>query len=221
MEKRNDTHRRLKIREDSEIIKEKSQEVKEIDKRVSLHILEMKNLLTANKFANGRVGYAIAHCQVVEHTPLRVFVMQNNIADNYELPSVIYNARIIDQSEPYEVLELCLSFPYHDRAKITRHRKIEVEYQIEENGKLSKPIKKKFGDFIAQLFQHEIQHFEGDNIYNQFKREKNDKDKNKGDKKPENKPKTRGKLEVVGKGDSKTRGEGKNKNGVGKSGEKK
>lgn len=214
MEKRNDTYLKLKIREDSEIIKEKSEDLKEIDKRVSLHILEMKNLLTANKFANGRIGYAIAHCQVVEHTPLRFFVMQNNIADNYELPSVIYNARIIDKNDPYEVLELCLSFPYGERAKITRYRKIQVEYQIEENGKLSKPIKKWFGDFIAQLFQHEIQHFEGDTIYNQFKREKANEKKSKdaksakgesaGDKKPEAKP-AKGKLEVVAK-----KGTGKN-----------
>lgn len=177
MEKRNDTFRRLKIKEESEIIDQKSEEVKEIDKRVSMHIIEMINMLNKNSFANGRIGYAIAHCQVVEHTPLKFFVMQRNIAEQYELPAVIYNAKITDKSDPYEVLELCLSFPYHNRAKITRYRKIEVEYQIDENGKLSAPIKKKFGDFIAQLFQHEIQHFEGDNIYNQFLREKDDNNK--------------------------------------------
>jgi peptide deformylase len=180
-EKRNDTHRRLKIKEDSEAIKQKSEDVKEIDQRISMHIIEMKNMLVKNHFSNDRIGYAIAHCQVVEHTPLRFFVMQSNLAEQYDLPTVIYNARILDQSEPYEVLELCLSFPYHGRAKINRYRKIEVEYQIEENGKLSKPIKKKFEDFIAQLFQHEIQHFEGDTIYNQLIREseqqKNDSDK--------------------------------------------
>jgi peptide deformylase len=203
MEKRNDAYRRLKIQEESEIISQKSEDVKEIDKRVSMHAIEMKNLLMKNKFANGRVGYAIAHCQVVEHTPLRFFVMQNSIADNYELPSTIYNAHLVDQSEPYDIEELCLSFPYSDRAKITRHREIEVEFQIEENDKLSKPIKKKVGGFIAQLFQHEIQHFEGDTIYNQSKREKDDKTNNRDQKPKAEKKKIKPKPVVKKKGNAK------------------
>ena len=70
--------------------------------------------------------------------------------------SVMFNPKIIAQSECYETEEGCLSLLGGPR-KCTRYRKIKVEYQ---NEKLQ--IRRKtFSGWTAQIIQHEIDHCNG------------------------------------------------------------
>lgn len=133
-----------------------SKEVLELTDNLKKDIEGMKELVRVNKFENGRMGYAVAHCQVSED-PYKIFVAVQNILSN----SVVINPRILEKSEPYTVKELCLSFPYRSEIKVRRYNKIKVKYldeQMEEHEEELEGIK-------AQIFQHEIQHFSGRTIY--------------------------------------------------------
>ncbi len=171
-----DTYKRLKVlEEEKSSIREISQEVKEIDKRLKNHALSIRELFKKN-FENKRYGYAVAHCQVVEEKPLRFFVINPIIFNGQDEENKIFecdtiiNPVITEKFDEYKVKELCLSFPYGEWQQVKRYRKIKVEYQINENGKLSKPIKGKFDGEMAQVFQHEIEHFEGKTIYDEVEK---------------------------------------------------
>lgn len=108
-------------------------------------------------------GYAIAHSQVTNQDPLCFFVMRNEIVVN---PSIINHVQ-------YKVkkLEGCLSFPEaRDFALPLRYHKITVEYQtvIEDKDgvqRLSSFRKKFLSGRDAQIWQHEIDHFNCNYIY--------------------------------------------------------
>lgn len=108
-------------------------------------------------------GYAIAHSQVTDQDPLRFFVMKNK---------VIVNPVIINHVQ-YKVkkYEGCLSFPEARQfAEVMRYHKITVEYQtvIEDKDgvqRLSSLRKKFLSGLEAQIWQHEIDHFNVEYIY--------------------------------------------------------
>ena len=115
-------------------------------------------------------GHALAHIQVVDKDPLRFFVKHDG--------SIIINPKIKRHTRhTVDVEEGCMSYCTKKPIKIERYYKCDVEYQkidIEStpsgNGpsyQLSKPITKTVKGIEAQVFQHEIEHFEGGNIYNE------------------------------------------------------
>jgi peptide deformylase len=72
-------------------------------------------------------------------------------------PTAIINPQIIDRNdETQKDWEGCLSVP-GIRGLVPRYTKIEVEYTTRE-GKLERKI---FTDFIARVFQHELDHLDG------------------------------------------------------------
>ena len=72
-------------------------------------------------------------------------------------PTAMINPRIIDFSdEMLKDWEGCLSVP-GIRGLVPRYRSIEVEY-TDRNGNLQQ---QEFTDFVARIFQHEYDHFEG------------------------------------------------------------
>ncbi|MEM9923934.1 MAG: peptide deformylase [Cyanobacteria bacterium P01_D01_bin.50] len=72
-------------------------------------------------------------------------------------PTAMINPRIIDFSdEIVKDWEGCLSVP-GIRGLVPRYRSIQVEY-TDRNGNLQQ---QEFTDFVARIFQHEYDHFEG------------------------------------------------------------
>jgi peptide deformylase len=65
------------------------------------------------------------------------------------------NPVILNKESIYETEESCLSLIGFRKTK--RYKKIEVEY-LDRNFKKQKQV---FTDFIAQIIQHEMDHFEG------------------------------------------------------------
>lgn len=116
----------------------------------------MKELLQVNRFENNRSAYAIAHCQVSEN-PLRLFVSQPEI---YPI-TIFINPKIVEKSKPCKRKEGCLSFPFKEEIIVERFKTIKVEFQT-----LSMTLNKAtLRGKIAQVFQHELEHFEGKTIY--------------------------------------------------------
>lgn len=75
----------------------------------------------------------------------------------YMEPNAMINPRIISHSvEMVKGWEGCLSVP-GIRGLVPRYQTIEIEY-TDRNGKLQKQL---LTDFVARIFQHEYDHFEG------------------------------------------------------------
>lgn len=88
---------------------------------------------------------------------VNMFLIRADIAEAHDLPQWIINPEILDIGKYVDVKEEgCLSF-MDFKAQVPRHRKIEVLYTDTRGG--HKKVKLK--NFIARLFQHEIEHLQG------------------------------------------------------------
>lgn len=79
---------------------------------------------------------------------------------------VVINPRIIEKSDKKKVREACMSFPFRHGIEVNRYDKILVSYQVPtEDGKDMITKQELIEGFMAQIFQHEIQHGNGSHIY--------------------------------------------------------
>lgn len=101
---------------------------------------------------------AIAHCQVTDKEPLRFFVTQEGKI--YINPEITSHTKVFVDSQ-----EGCMSFPMNKDVIVKRYNKVTVTYQ-ELDGYGFTDIKElNTGGKMAKVFQHEIDHFEGVNVY--------------------------------------------------------
>ena len=80
----------------------------------------------------------------------KIIIVATGLAD-----IVMINPVITEQSEPYETEEGCLSLP--GVRKTTRYNKITVRYLDKKFAEHTQ----NFSGYIAQIIQHEIDHFSG------------------------------------------------------------
>lgn len=71
------------------------------------------------------------------------------------LPFVVINPRILDQQQPYDTAEGCLSLSGEQPTR--RYTTIELEF-FDEKMKKHHQV---FSGFVAQIIQHEMDHFAG------------------------------------------------------------
>jgi len=135
----------------------KSKTVERLTADLERDIDMMEDMMETNKFENGRSGEAVTHCQMSED-PYQIFVAKVGSMPN----TVIINPEIIDGSDLCTSNEGCLSFPYKEIIPVERLNKIKVKYQ---DRYMNEQVRE-FEGVQAAVFQHEIQHFNGDNIYN-------------------------------------------------------
>lgn len=115
------------------------------------------NLIATVIKANG-VGIAAPQVQSRDH----IFIVASRPNPRYpnapEMePTPMINPRILaSSSEEAKSWEGCLSIP-GIRGLVPRHQAIEIEYS-DRNGKLHK---QELTDFIARIFQHELDHLDG------------------------------------------------------------
>ena len=118
-------------------------------------------------------GKALCHCQIESDDPLRFFVLADG--------SAVINPEIVMKERPTISQEGCLSWPFRDVKKVRRFYKISVNFKhlripLTKKEKLMQKFKK--GNLIlkeykgkiiegdlAFIFQHEIDHFNGNTIY--------------------------------------------------------
>ncbi|MFQ4141924.1 peptide deformylase [Chlorogloeopsis sp. ULAP02] len=105
-------------------------------------------------------GVGIAAPQVAQSCRLMIVASRPNLrypnAPQME-PTAMINPKIIAHStEVVKGWEGCLSIP-GIRGLVPRYQAIEIEY-TDRNGKLQK---QQLTDFVARIFQHEYDHFEG------------------------------------------------------------
>lgn len=119
--------------------------------------------------------YAIAHCQVSE-TPMAFFVVSKEVVDEKMFPGqIIINPVILAKEEEIEVKglkvpnlkrldEQCISFPYRSAKKVERYDVIKVRYQTPGFWGLKTHTAELKG-IQSQIFQHEVGHCLGQNIF--------------------------------------------------------
>lgn len=101
-------------------------------------------------------GYAVAHCQVEKKDPLKFFVTNRG--------EVIINPVITRHTNQIiKKKEGCLSYADKGMIEVDRYNKCEVDYTTLDE--FPKIIKGKIDGINSQIFQHEIQHFDGDYIF--------------------------------------------------------
>lgn len=126
-------------------------------------------------FQNGRRGLALAHPQV-NTRPWAFFVSFNaneldDLKENGSTTIKPYlNPEIIEFGGRRRGKdEMCLSFPFHPKARVDRWEKVKVRWQeIEKDGdafKLSQPKEAWIEGKFAQIWQHEMEHLLGGTIY--------------------------------------------------------
>lgn len=137
------------------VLREKAKSVKNIN---DSRIQKLINDLMATCMEVNGVG--IAAPQVYES--VRVFIVASHPNPRYPHapvmePTAMINPKIVSHSsQKVKDWEGCLSIPGL-RGLVPRHKLISVEY-IDRKGK---KIKREFADFVARIFQHELDHLEG------------------------------------------------------------
>jgi peptide deformylase len=107
---------------------------------------------------------ALAHVQIDDKDPLRFFVLQKGMV-------IINPVIVLTTKKPITKTEGCLSFPYEPiKENVERYNKITMIYQTlekidEKEPTISKPIKEGFSSTVGHIFQHEVSHCNGVNIY--------------------------------------------------------
>ena len=120
-------------------------------------------------------AYAIAHIQVCPEDHMRFFVMRTG--------EVVINPRIIRHAGTTKLVdEGCMSFPWHRMKKIPRYTKLTVEYyalafniidpethqiktDLPEASELFVRHEQEVRGIHAQIFQHEMDHFDAKPIF--------------------------------------------------------
>jgi len=126
--------------------------------------------------------YAISHPQVDQRDPLRFFTFcpqSKTIRDNIELIDrsfVIVNPKITRHtSVKVRKEEGCVTFLGLANQPVDRYNKIEVDYQQIERNAITQELTltqfkhRSFTGVMAQIFQHEIDHFEGVYVFPNWK----------------------------------------------------
>ena len=137
------------------ILRQKAQFVQDVQSDRIQTLVE--NLLVTVKEANG-VG--IAAPQVAQSDRLFIVASRPNLryptAPTME-PTAMLNPQILSHSdETVKGWEGCLSIP-GIRGEVPRYQAIEVEY----TGRDGKLYKQELTDFVARIFQHELDHLDG------------------------------------------------------------
>jgi peptide deformylase len=125
----------------------------------------MKNLVKIGAFSE---IYALAHCQITKNNPLRFFVFNENservkqlVEDSNVGGYLIINPEIIRHTNtPVIKKEGCLTFLGMGNVDVERYQKIVVKYQTLADNKTELEDKElACSGTLAQVFCHEIDHF--------------------------------------------------------------
>ena len=144
----------------------KSKEVREWSEIESI-AKELAELTNGEFKGEHSAAYAVHHSQVSEE-PYNFFTVNKNLANMGVLPEIVVNPEILEADESegniVRTSEGCMSFPHRKHKKIDRIFKMRVRYQIPRNGSLVTETQEVSG-IAAQIFQHELEHSRGENIF--------------------------------------------------------
>jgi len=137
------------VKEPNKMLHKKLSSVNKLPAGIGKVILGMKEVMLENQ------GIGLAANQV--GLDMQLFIIDENIAQEYKVPSVYINPKITSFSKDKDEMEEgCLSVPEY-YTFIKRSKKIMIK-AIDEN---SKKFKFKARGMLARILQHEYDHLQG------------------------------------------------------------
>jgi peptide deformylase len=137
------------VEEKTPVLHEELKPIKEITPEIEELISDMKKSMVENE------GIGLSANQIGKD--LQLFVIAEDLAKEYEAPSVYINPEIKDASKEETFLEEgCLSIPEYFK-EIPRSKKIWIKAMDEKGEK----HKFKATGFLARVLQHEHDHLSG------------------------------------------------------------
>lgn len=149
-------------------------EIKDLERVKSLYFSLQMFMEDLEKTGAFKDVFAIAHQQIETKDPLRFFVINNDnklvVQENkiWDLPDYIIVNPVITKHTNNTVTkrEGCLSYPGLANTPVERWNKIEVDFEtIDFEGKKLEKHNIACSGKLAQIFQHEINHFDCNYIY--------------------------------------------------------
>lgn len=131
---------------------------------------EMGEFIATGKFTGlWEKAWSLCHCQVQREGHFAFFVVHPKEVGKGKMfrAEVIVNPKIVEAKEENNkerMDEACMSFPHRQVKKVERYSVIKVRYQIRGWFGL-KTVEETATELKAQIFQHEIMHIQGKNIY--------------------------------------------------------
>ena len=105
-------------------------------------------------------GLAVAHSQIDDKDPLRLFVTKDK--------KIVINPVITRHTNhPLDRTEACLTFPNERPIIVQRWNKVTVSYNVMNNdGSIGDIVTEDLIKLESQMFQHEMDHLDGKYIFN-------------------------------------------------------
>jgi len=128
---------------------------------------EMEKLVDSEfRYGGYSEAFALSHSEV-NANPFDFFVVnQKLITDKIFTDKVIINPKIISKDKSkINMIEACMSVPFRKPKNVKRYLRIKVEYQVVDGKGLLKKKVEEIEGLKAHLFQHQIDHSLGKNIY--------------------------------------------------------
>ena len=138
-------------------VKSSTVESKDLDTVIKdSHILYNLCFTVTGRYAG---GFAVAHPQINDKDPLCFFVTA--------LKEVVINPKMIRHTQvTVDRQEGCLTYPLMPMTEVKRYNKCEVEYSLlTEDGQIGPRVKENLSGKRAEMFQHELDHFDAKYIY--------------------------------------------------------
>lgn len=136
-------------------------------KKLSERLQEMLEKNDFGIFQNNKTSFALHHSQI-DADAFNFFVIKRDLvkAKPNEIV-VIINPEIIDTYEGKKVISIegCLSFPFRRDKEVKRYPHIKVRFQVPDDKEELIEKELEVRDFMAFIFQHEIEHGKGRHIY--------------------------------------------------------
>lgn len=116
----------------------------------------------------GKESLALHHSQV-SLDPYNFFVVKRSLVGgkNNEVIAIINPVLLeVDKNSRTTSREGCISFPFRNDKKVLRYGRIKVKYQVPDSeGKELITREEWTTGIMANIFQHEIDHANAENIY--------------------------------------------------------
>lgn len=134
-----------------------------------------RDALELRYLSNGKFNGYYEQCFALHHSqvsrqPYNFFTVSKQVEGRFT-SWLILNPKIIskDRDTKYKVKEGCMSFPLRTPTNVFRYKNVRISYQIYEQGVFGVPLLKQIEEnvegLVAEIFQHEIDHANGKNIY--------------------------------------------------------
>lgn len=129
----------------------------------------LQELIETSNFGPGYTKTSIAlHHSQVHPDPFNFFVIKRSIVGAKDNEIVAFlNPQILEKDPATKTtsIEGCISFPFRPDKKVQRYDRIHVRYDVVGKDEKLEQREEWVEGIMARIFQHEVQHAKGCNIY--------------------------------------------------------